>query len=266
MSALLGATDWDLHWRWEIFRRSCDPLDVRKWKRDSSAALFGLVGRPGARALDSTCGLGDHTINLADVGFDVEGCDASAFAVEHAKRALREAGLEVPLFVSRWEDLGKRDARYDVVFNDVLHWIYDDDELRAAASGLRDALVPGGALCFFFADGREPEPGAGKKILEWDWEQLGRTSLAWEHKRGETTVSLALLNERGDDFIDQHHFYVVREHAAHRLEAMTMRRVYRWDWSALSRALKDVGFGEITSHAFENVKGHTYALNLARRR
>src|SRR5437588_9738122 len=104
---MIGETDWDTHWRWEIFRRSCEPLDVRKWKRDSSAALFGLEGKPGVRVLDSTCGLGDHTINLRDVGFDVEGCDASPFAVEAARGALRDAGLEVPLFVSRWQDLGK---------------------------------------------------------------------------------------------------------------------------------------------------------------
>jgi SAM-dependent methyltransferase len=254
-----------MHWRWEIFRRACDPLDVRKWKRDSSVALWSLLGKPGARLLDSTCGLGDHSINLRDVGFDVEACDASAFVLEEAARNIRDAGVEVPLFACRWQDLGKRSARYDVVFNDVIHWIHDPNELREAAAGLRDALVPGGSLVFFFADGREPEAGAGKKILEWDWENMARTELAWEHEKDGTRVSLGLMNERGDDFIDQHHFYVVRERDAVRLESFTMRRVYRWDFHALSRALADVGFRDITSHAFENVKGHGYALNLARR-
>jgi hypothetical protein len=255
-----------MHWRWEIFRRSCDPLDVRKWKRDSSAALWSLLGKPGARLLDSTCGLGDHAINLRDVGFDVEACDASAFVLEEAAKSIRNAGLEVPVFVSRWQDLGKRQARYDVVFNDVIHWIYDPGELAEAAAGLRDALVPGGSLVFFFADGREAEPHAGRKILEWDWEKMGRTELAWEHEKDGTRVSLALMNERGDDFIDQHHFYVIREKEKTRLESFTMRRVYRWDFHALSRALEDAGFGDITSHAFQNVKGHGYALNLARRK
>lgn len=263
---MIGEADWDMHWRWEIFRRACDPLDVRKWKRDSSVALWSLLGKPGVRLLDSTCGLGDHTINLRDVGFDVEGCDASPFAIELAARHIEDAGLEVPLFVSRWQDLGKRQARYDVVFNDVIHWIYDPDELRACATGLRDALVPGGSLVFFFADGREPEPGAGKKILEWDWQNMGRTELAWEHEKDGTRVSLALMNERGEDFIDQHHFYVIREREKKRLESSTMRRVYRWDFHALARALEDVGFGDVTSHAFRNVKGHGYALNLARRK
>jgi len=263
---VIGALDWDTHWRWEIFRRSCDPLDVRRWKRDSSQALWSLVGRAGLRLLDSTCGLGDHTINLRDVGFEVTGCDESAFAINAARRAIEGAGISVPLFVSRWQELGKHEARYDVVFNDVLHWIYDPKELREAAAGLRDALVPGGALVFFFADGREPQQGAGLKSLSWDWEQLGRTSLAWEHRRGDTTVSLALFNERGEDFIDTHHFYVIHEGAASpRHESFTMRRVYRWDFYALSRLLREVGFGEVVSHAFRNVKGQTYALNLARR-
>jgi len=262
---MIGEADWDMHWRWEIFRRACDPLDVRKWKRDSSAALWGLLGKPGVRLLDSTCGLGDHTINLRDVGFDVEACDASSFVLDHAARNIKDAGLEVPLFVSRWQDLGKRPARYDVVFNDVIHWIYDPGELREAAAGLRDALVPGGSLVFFFADGREPEPGAGLKILEWDWQNMGRTQLAWEHEKDGTRVSLALMNERGADFIDQHHFYVIAEAEKKRLESFTMRRVYRWDFHALSRALKDAGFSSVESHAFQNVKGHGYALNLARR-
>jgi len=263
---MIGEPDWDMHWRWEIFRRSCDPLDVRKWKRDSSAALWSLLGKPGARLLDSTCGLGDHTINLRDVGFEVEGCDASPYAIELAARNIANAGLEVPLFVSRWQDLGKREARYDVIFNDVIHWIYDPKELREAAKGLHDALVPGGSLVFFFADGREPAAAAGSKILEWDWEHMSRTELAWEHEKDGTRVSLALLNERGDDFIDQHHFYVVREREETRLESFTMRRVYRWDFHALSRALEDVGFTDITSHAFRNIKGYDYALNLARRK
>ena len=263
---MVGGLDWDTHWRWELFRRACDPLDVRRWKRDSSQALWSLVGSPGVRLLDSTCGLGDHTINLRDAGFEVSACDASSFALDAARHAIEEANLTVPLFVSRWQDLGKREARYDVVFNDVLHWVYDPNELREAASGLRDALVPGGALVFFFADGREPEESAGLKILAWDWQQLGRTSLAWEHRREDTSVSLALLNERGEDFIDQHHFYVIREgRAAPRLETLTMRRVYRWDFHAITRLLGEVGFGDVVSHAFRNVKGHSYALNLARR-
>jgi hypothetical protein len=26
---MIGEADGDMHWRWEIFRRSCDPLDVK---------------------------------------------------------------------------------------------------------------------------------------------------------------------------------------------------------------------------------------------
>ena len=97
------------------------------------------------------------------MGFDVEACDESDYALDAAKRALDEANLAVPLFRARWQDLGQRDARYDVVFNDALHWVYERDELRDVLAGLRDALAPRGALVFFFADGREPEPGAGLK-------------------------------------------------------------------------------------------------------
>jgi SAM-dependent methyltransferase len=263
---MLGAMDWETYWRWELFRRACDPLDVRRWKRDSSRALRSLFpAEPAPRVLDATCGLGDHTINLAENGFRVEACDASPLAREATSAALREAGLDVEVFAAEWASLGSTHAgRYDLIFHDAIHWIEDASAMHHALVGLREALAPGGALVFFFADAREPEAGAGQKILAWDWEHMERASLQWDYAREGTSVALTVFNERAERHIDQHHLYVVREPGTKsRLETLTIRRVYHWDWHGMTGALRRAGFGEVRSHAFDNVKGYSYALNLA---
>jgi SAM-dependent methyltransferase len=258
----LLAVDWDAYWRYELFRRSADPLDFRKWKRDSQRELAAL--HPGGkRLLDSSAGLGDHTVNLAEVGFRVDACDTSEVALEATRRAVADAGVDVEVFRARWESIG-RDGRYDLIFNDALHWTYDEDELLAVLRGLRAALAPGGALVFFFADEREPEPGAGLRILEWDSEGMERERLAWKHTVERRTVALTITSERGPDFIDEHHRYDVEEPDGTRgVETLTVRRVYRWDWHGISPLLCAAGFRDVRCDHFENVKGYTYAMNRA---
>lgn len=260
---MLGRLDWDRYWRFELFRRRCDPLDFRRWKRDSQRELKALYpGRP--RLLDSTAGLGDHTVNLAEEGFDVDACDTSPIAREAVRSALDAAGLDVPVLDVPWAELGDRPDRYDLVFNDALHWIYEEDELRRALEGMFAALRPGGALVYFFADDKEPDEDAGQRTLRWDWERMERARIAWEHTRDARTVSLTLVAERGHDYIDEHHLYHHREGSAPaQLESLTMRRVYRWDHFHLTPLLEDVGFVSIRSDHFRNVKGHTFAMNRA---
>lgn len=131
---MLGELNWDRYWRFELFRRRCDPLDFRRWKRDSQRELKALYpGRP--RLLDATAGLGDHTVNLAEEGFEVTACDTSAVAREATAAALSDAGLDVPVIATPWAELGARPERYDLVFNDALHWTYDEATLRAGSRG-----------------------------------------------------------------------------------------------------------------------------------
>ena len=264
---MLDANDWETFWRWERFRRACDPVDFRRWKRDSAQALRGLYAdRPDALLLDATAGLGDHTVNLAEEGFRVEACDVSPLARESTRESLRDAGLDVLVHDVAWEALGDRfPGRYDVIFHDALHWIYEPDALDAALRGLYRALRPGGELVFFYADARDPAPDAGARVLAWDWSHMERAELGWDLQRGETSVTLTRVNERGHDYIDQHHLFVIREGGRARLESLTMRRVYRWDWHGITPRLAAAGFVDARSEHFRNVKGHTFSMNLCRR-
>ncbi len=255
--------DWDRYWRFELFRRACDPLDFRRWKRDSQRELKRLYpGRP--TLLDATAGLGDHTVNLAEEGFVVCACDTSEVAREASRAALAEAGLDVPVIDVPWAELGARPERYELVFNDALHWIDDERELRAALAGMFAALEPGGALVYFFADAKHADEDAGARILAWDWETMQRPRLVWQHALEGKEVSLTIVSERGEGFIDEHHLYHVRDPGEPmRLETLTVRRVYRWDHAHLTPLLEDVGFVDVRTDHFKNVKGHTFAMNRA---
>ena len=68
----------------------------------------------------------------------------------------------------------------------------------------------------------------------------------------------------GEDFIDEHHLYHVRDgDGPTELETLTMRRVYRWDHAHLTPLLEDVGFVDVRTDHVQNVKGHRFAMNRA---
>jgi SAM-dependent methyltransferase len=255
--------DWDTYWRWELHRRASDPVDFRRWKADSSRELRQLYPGDGVRVLDSTCGLGDHTVVQAELGFAVEACDRSELALGATAQAARAAHVDVELFRAEWATLGAaRPARYDLVFNDALHWIYDPGELDGALRGLNGALKPGGALVFFFADESDGEPGAGARQLAA--EEIAPARVAWDVTACGRRVVLTIVNERGEDFVDAHHVYTVTEATGEaRVEALTQRQVYRWDWHALAPRLVAAGFERLTTRHFENVKGRMYAMSFA---
>ncbi|MFH2007025.1 MAG: class I SAM-dependent methyltransferase [bacterium] len=261
--------DWDTWWKWEIFRRQVDPVDFRRWKGDSSRALRGLpcgVDRAGVapRLLDSTCGMGYHALVQHGLGFRTEACDASARVVECARGLAEGEGVDMELFEARWERLGElRPQRYDLVFNDEIHQVWQAAELEAALHGIHGALRPGGALVFFFADAQKPNDGAAQ--ARWDWDRSPREHVAWEEEADGLRVALSVRREReGPHVIAEHHDYVIREgEAPVRRESLTLKRCYRWDWSQIVPVLRRVGFTEVESHRFVNVYGRFYAMNLA---
>lgn len=264
-----GPTDWDLFWRHERAHRRVAPLDFRRWKRASQRALRELHPGPDVRVLDSTAGLGEHTVNLAELGFRVEACDASAEARAATAEALSAADLaeHVAVFDARWEMLGaQRPARYDLVFNDAIHWIEDEDAMHAALSGIRDALVPGGALVFFFADPAEPHEGAGLANLEWDRAHVTPYEVVWDLATDDGLVTHQRVAIPAERHLDEHHLYLVRAPDGKvRIEATVLRRIYRWDWHAMTRALARAGYDRVEGRHFTNDKGHTFAMCFAHR-
>ncbi len=262
-------TDWDLFWRYERLHRRHEPVDFRRWKRASQRALRAMYPGERVRVLDATSGLGDHTVNLAEEGFVVEAADASAEARSATREALDRAGLgDVPVHATRWEALGDEHAgRFDLVWNDAIHWVEEPGALHAALAGTRGCLAAGGALVFFFADPAKAHEGAGAEILAWDREHLAAYELGWSHvEPSGARVTLTRARSFADSHIDEHHVYVTHDAAGRAsVEGTTLRRIYRWDWYAMTRALARAGYGEVTGHRLENDKGHTFSMCLARR-
>jgi glycine/sarcosine N-methyltransferase len=104
---------------------------------------------PGARVLDSACGIGADAMALARGGFNVTASDGSASMVAEAQRRTRQSGVQLDITQSSWQDLPERvPGPFDLVLclgNSLVH-----TETRAnmisALEGLRKVLGPGGIL------------------------------------------------------------------------------------------------------------------------
>ena len=100
--------------------------------------LIGLLNpRPGERVLDLGCGTGQLSAEIAALGAQVLGVDASPEMVEAARRA--QPALEFALGDGQRLEYG---AEFDAVFsNAALHWMPDAD---AVVRGVSRALRPRG--------------------------------------------------------------------------------------------------------------------------
>ncbi len=94
------------------------------------------------KSLDIGCGNARHSIMLAKQGFETHGFDISESAIETAKQKVKDAGLEVKLFVDSSLDF-KSDVLFDVIvdagcFHHLLpkeHEVYIDNILKISKKG-----------------------------------------------------------------------------------------------------------------------------------
>ncbi|MBX7190590.1 MAG: methyltransferase domain-containing protein [Sandaracinaceae bacterium] len=257
---------WDRLHRWERFHRLFEPVDFRRWKRASQKHLRTLFPASGLRVLDATAGLGDHSVNLAELGFVVTAGDASEVAREATTEAARAAGVTIEVADLRWETVGRvRPLAYDLVFHDALHWIERPDTMQEVLRSLRATLRPKGALVFFFADPRDASPGAGERVRQWDLAHLPRLERLWQHPWQGGTVTHEVMRLPSGDAIDERHaFSIDREDATSEMQEATLRRIYRWDFHAMQEACGAAGFASVEGHVFDNDKGLPTSMCLAR--
>lgn len=110
--------------------------------------LFG-DDAPGARVLDSACGIGADALALARRGFDVTASDGSASMVEQARRRCARSGVPIEVTQSTWQDLPRRvPGPFDLVLclgNAIVH-AATRPAMIASLQGLKQVLSPGGVL------------------------------------------------------------------------------------------------------------------------
>lgn len=106
---------------------------------EQAGALRGSV-------LDVGCGLGEHTILLTALGYDVLGIDFAPNAVEQAKRNAVTKGVDARFAVADALAL-EAEPGYDTVVDSALFHVFSEDAERARyAKSLHRAIRPGGVL------------------------------------------------------------------------------------------------------------------------
>lgn len=108
--------------------------------------IVQALGLPAkARILDLCCGEGRHTIALARRGYQMSGLDLSALHLRLARRAAKEAGVDV-----RWHRADMRDIPWEEEFEGVINmftsfgYLESDEEDFRVLQGVARALRPGG--------------------------------------------------------------------------------------------------------------------------
>jgi SAM-dependent methyltransferase len=132
------------------------------------------------RMLDTGCGTGEHTIHLARLGYDVEGIDSSARAVELARRNADDHGVSAQFEVADALAL-HGPPRFDTVIDSALFHVFGPEDRARYARALHEVCKPDG-LVHVLVLALSDEPGFGPRISDaaireaftggWDIEQL----------------------------------------------------------------------------------------------
>ena len=109
--------------------------------------------------LDAGCGAGRLLAPLRELGFDVDGCDASADMVERARRRAPDATL----WVSRLHELDPPRHYTTIVVCGVFGLGSTREQDEQAIARLRHALLPGGTLVL----DNEESPLSRYRVRDW---------------------------------------------------------------------------------------------------
>ncbi|MEU0497612.1 class I SAM-dependent methyltransferase [Mycobacterium sp. NPDC006124] len=148
---------------------------------EKSGAIRGTV-------LDVGCGLGEHTILLSSLGYDVLGVDFAPNAVAQARANAVAKGVDARFEVRDALSLGleaDQAARYDTVLDSALFHVFGDDTDRARyVASLHAVIRPGGVLHLLALsdEGRGFGPSVGEDTIRtafiagWNLETLEVTT------------------------------------------------------------------------------------------
>ena len=104
---------------------------------------------PGARVLDSACGIGADAIALARRGFNVTASDGSTSMVAEARRRCMQLGVEIDITQSNWQDLPERvPGTFELILclgNSIVHTATKSNMI-SSLEGIKKVLGPKGVV------------------------------------------------------------------------------------------------------------------------
>ncbi|NMO90939.1 class I SAM-dependent methyltransferase [Actinomycetospora sp. TBRC 11914] len=134
------------------------------WVIDEPQPAVVELARDGAitgPVLDLGCGVGEHTILLHRLGYEVLGVDAAPAAVERARERARLAGVAADFAVGDAMDPAAFGCFATVLDSALFHVFGADDQARYARA-LTEVVAPGGQVLVLALSTRGP--GFGPQI------------------------------------------------------------------------------------------------------
>jgi SAM-dependent methyltransferase len=118
---------------------------------------------------DLGCGVGRHSVFLAQQGFEVTAADISSSAIEQTRANLRAADVEARLQRLDMTEWPFADDAFDAVvaFNVVYH--ARRDQIEAILAQIRRVLRPRGLLLVTFKSTLDSECGQGQALAPFTW-------------------------------------------------------------------------------------------------
>ncbi len=168
---------WDA--RWQSAEGRADWLSPDP---DVAACASRARERGGETALDLGCGVGRHTVLLAQLGYRTAALDASLAGLDHTRQALAARGLAADLRVGRMTVLPFPDDAFDYVLS--LNVIYHGDRaaVRQALGEIRRVLRPGGVYQGTMLSTRHFRYGRGEEVAPQSFvDRLGDGDKAHPH-------------------------------------------------------------------------------------
>ena len=121
------------------------------------------------RVYDLGCGVGRHTLFLAQQGFTVTASDVSPSAIVHTRENLERRELKAELHELDMSDWPFESASFDaiVAFNVVYH--STADKLEAVLAEIYRTLTPNGLLFVTFKSVQDSDYGQGEKLADFTY-------------------------------------------------------------------------------------------------
>jgi len=233
-----GLKAWDVIWKWSWFAGLASPSGEAK------RVLHPVLSQLGVNTLlDCSCGLGNKTQALAELGYQVEGSDGSRAAIKYATALATDRGQDLRFFRSSWEKLGDTAGRkYDCVLNDSIEWCPTRAALRSSVQGIHSVLHRGGTFLFQGSNqtSRDTDAESAEEI-----KKEGRFQTLPVHERDGMKLTVLISRERIPDGILGNRIHIVEEADSVRVEVASVPDIRRWTWPDYVDVLDDAGFRDV---------------------
>lgn len=153
------------HHAWD--RRWQTPEGREDWlqpEADVAECAVAAYARGGRRALDLGCGVGRHSILLAELGWQTHALDGSANGIAHLKREAAARNLMVDAQTGLMTDLPFDDETFDYVlaFNVIYHG--DISVVDRTLNEIRRVMKPSGSFQCTMLSKRNQNYGKGREV------------------------------------------------------------------------------------------------------